>query len=191
MGLVAADWLAAEGAGAIVLNARRVREDAEAAIARLQEREVEVRVELGDVTEAGTAERLVARSGPEAGLPPLGGVIFCVGVFGDGVLANQTWSRFEEVMRPKALGRGGCTRRRGGWIWIVSCCIRRWWGWWGTRASRGMRRRTRIWTSWRVTGRRWDWRVSRLPGARGRRWARGRRTGPGSRGIWSGWGLAG
>ena len=103
VGLEVAGWLAARGAGTLVLNGRRppgVRE--REAVAALRGRGVEVRVEIADVTDGEAVEAMVARM--DAELPPLGGVIHSVGALSDGVLANQDWSRFEAVLGPKILG---------------------------------------------------------------------------------------
>ncbi|MYI88815.1 MAG: KR domain-containing protein, partial [Gammaproteobacteria bacterium] len=40
----------------------------------------------------------------DADMPPLGGVVHCVGVLSDGAIENQTWKRFEKVLWPKVLG---------------------------------------------------------------------------------------
>ena len=105
IGLEVARWLAERGAGAVVLNGRRAPDArAEAAVAALRERGVEVRVELADVTDGAAVDRLVAGIGPAAGLPPLGGVIHSVGALADASLVNQDWAGFERVLWPKVLG---------------------------------------------------------------------------------------
>ena len=103
IGCALAGWLAERGAGAIVLNGRRPPDpEAEETIAALRERGVTVRVELADVTDAGAVDAMFERIKGE--LPPLGGVIHSVGVLSDASLANQSWERFEQVLRPKVLG---------------------------------------------------------------------------------------
>ena len=103
IGLEVAGWLAERGAGAIVLNGRRAPDaGASAAVEELRERGAEVRVELADVTDEAAVRDLLDRM--DAELPPLGGVIHSVGVLSDAALVNQDWGRFEEVLRPKALG---------------------------------------------------------------------------------------
>ncbi|MDE2880982.1 MAG: type I polyketide synthase, partial [Acidobacteriota bacterium] len=109
MGRSVAEWLLTEGAGAVVLNGRREpRGTVETEIARLREqageRGAEVRVELGDVSDPAAVRDLVGRSGPAAGLPPLGGVFHCVGGLSDAALQNQDWAGFERVLGPKVLG---------------------------------------------------------------------------------------
>ena len=103
MGLAVAGWLGDLGAGAVVLNGRRAPEAAaEAAVASLRDRGVEVRVEIADVTDGAAVAAMLGRVEEE--LPPLGGVIHCAGVLSDGALVNLDWGRFEEVLRPKVLG---------------------------------------------------------------------------------------
>ena len=109
IGLRVADWLLGRGAGAVVLSGRRAPDAAAAEeVARLGSLGGEVRVEICDVTDGEAVDRLVsgigAGEGPNAGLPPLGGVIHSVGVLADASLGNQDWSGFERVLGPKALG---------------------------------------------------------------------------------------
>ena len=103
IGCAVAAWLADRGAGAIVLNGRRAPDAAAEEIIRgLRERGATVRVELADITDSAAVDRMLARVDRE--LPPLAGVIHSVGVLSDGALTNQTWDRFEEVLRPKIIG---------------------------------------------------------------------------------------
>ena len=106
LGLTVATWLVERQVGAIVLNGRKPPGPlAVQTIAALRARGAEIRVELGDIADAMSAERIVRSIGGEAsGLPPLGGVIHSAGVFWDGALTNHDWSRFEQILRPKVLG---------------------------------------------------------------------------------------
>ncbi len=103
IGCAVAEWLAEQGAGAIVLNGRRPP-DPEVAevIEALRERGVTVQVEIADVTEAEAIDRMLERI--DGTLPPLAGVLHSVGVLSDAALTNQSWERFEEVLWPKILG---------------------------------------------------------------------------------------
>ena len=102
IGIRVAGWLAAQGAGAIVLNGRRdPDEQVAAAISDLRSQGAEVRVEICDVRDAEAVDLLVAGASAET---PLGGVIHSVGVLSDGAVANQNWERFERVLWPKVLG---------------------------------------------------------------------------------------
>ena len=106
LGLASAEWLAGRGARALLLNGRRPPgKTAGEAIRRFRDGGVAVRVELGDVAEAGTVERLLARTnGPEAVLPPLGGVIHSAGTFGVASVGNHDRALLESVLRAKVLG---------------------------------------------------------------------------------------
>ena len=105
IGLAVADWLLGEGAGAVVLNGRRPPDPAAAeAVARLRDRGREARVALADVTDREAVSRLVAEIGPEADLPPLGGVVHSAGLLSDASLTNQDWAGFARVLGPKVLG---------------------------------------------------------------------------------------
>ncbi len=103
IGCAVAEWLAACGAGTIVLNGRRNPDaEAEAVIDDLRSRGVRIEVELADVTDSTAIDAMLARI--DASLPPLGGVIHSVGVLADAALTNQTWESFEQVLWPKILG---------------------------------------------------------------------------------------
>ena len=98
-----AGWLADRGAGTIVLNGRREPDDAaRRALEELRQRGVTVTVEIADVTDESAVEAMLQRVGSE--LPPLAGVIHSVGVLSDASIQNQSWERFERVLRPKVLG---------------------------------------------------------------------------------------
>ena len=103
IGLEVARWLADAHAGAIVLNGRREPGPRERdAVKALQERGVEVRVEIADITDGTAVEAMLSKI--EAQLPPLGGVFHSVGVLADAAVTNLDWTRFERVLWPKALG---------------------------------------------------------------------------------------
>ena len=103
IGCAVARWLVEQGAGAVVLNGRRDPDpEAEAVIRELREAGADVRVEIADVTDFAAVDAMLARI--DQGPMPLGGVIHSVGVLSDGVIENQTWDRFEQVLWPKVLG---------------------------------------------------------------------------------------
>ena len=103
IGIAVAAWMAEHGAGAIVLNGRRDPDpEAAEAIEALREAGARVEVELADMTDTAAIDAMLARI--DARLPPLGGVIHSVGVLADAALTNQTWERFETVLRPKIVG---------------------------------------------------------------------------------------
>ena len=103
IGCAVAEWLADHGAGVIVLNGRRDPDpEAQEAIDALRSRGVRIEVELADVTDTAAIDPMLERI--DANLPPLGGVIHSVGVLSDAALTNQTWTSFEQVLRPKIVG---------------------------------------------------------------------------------------
>ena len=103
IGCEVARWLAGCGAGTIVLNGRRAPDpDAVEVMRELRDDGVDIRVELADMTDPAAVNEMLARI--DATLPALGGVIHSVGVLSDGVIENQTWERFEQVLWPKVLG---------------------------------------------------------------------------------------
>ena len=103
LGREIAVWLADRGAGAIVLNGRRHPDaGARKTIESLRDRGVLVSEEVADVQDAAEVEGMLARI--DAEMPPLAGVVHCVGVLADGSVENQSWDRFERVLWPKMLG---------------------------------------------------------------------------------------
>jgi acyl transferase domain-containing protein/acyl carrier protein len=102
LGLLAAQWLASEGARRLLLAARGAPDDnCQAAITALQAAGVSVDTIAADVGSESGIEQIMDRL---AGISPLGGIIHCAGVLDDGVLAKQTLARFAAVMAPKADG---------------------------------------------------------------------------------------
>jgi NADPH:quinone reductase-like Zn-dependent oxidoreductase/acyl carrier protein len=103
-GLETARWMAAQGAGTLILASRRGVPDADAAPVLDEIRRLGVRVEARvlDVADPAAVRVLVAEIG--ATLPPLRGVVHAAMVLDDAVLANQTPERLAAVMAPKAAG---------------------------------------------------------------------------------------
>jgi len=100
LGLHVADWLADRGARSILLMGRNAPSDAaEAHIAELRGRGVEVRVVAGDVTSRADVEALVASTEP-----PLRGVVHAAGIVEDALLARHDAARLGRVLAPKADG---------------------------------------------------------------------------------------
>ena len=103
LGLLVARWMVSKGAKNLVLVGRRSAD--EAAREKLTELEMagaKVLVEEADVSDL-TAMTRVLRNIEKSKLP-LAGIIHSAGMLSDGVLLNQTWSSFEQVMAPKVLG---------------------------------------------------------------------------------------
>jgi len=104
LGLAVARWMTERGARHIALLGRRgaASEDARRVVAELRASGSDVVVLEGDVSReqdvAAAFERIAAS------MPPLCGVVHAAGTLSDGALLQQTWERFESVMRPKLDG---------------------------------------------------------------------------------------
>ena len=105
IGRTVAQWLADKGATTIILNGRRAPDpSAEKVISLLREQGITVQVELADMSIPSSIDDMLTRIRENEELPPLGGIIHSVGVISDGILTNQNWQRFEQVLPPKILG---------------------------------------------------------------------------------------
>ncbi len=103
LGLQAAQWLAQAGARYLVLIGRRPpSEAAQAVITELQAAGVQVQVELGDIAQPQDVAKILETIG--GSLPSLRGILHAAGVLQDGLLAQQTWDSFVNVMAPKVDG---------------------------------------------------------------------------------------
>ena len=123
LGLRLAKWLVNQGARSLVLLSRRSPNvEAQQAIETLQQevqsqfhqhsqhqeleqelgQELDIIVETADVTEpialAEVFDRILARG------QRLRGVIHAAGVLDDGLVTQQSWEQFEQVLRPKTIG---------------------------------------------------------------------------------------
>ncbi len=103
LGRSVARWLSSRGARHLVLAGRRGAAGADPAFVReLKASGVEVELAQADVSSERDVFELVARI--EATMPPLGGVVHAAGTLDDGVLVQQSWTRFEKVLAPKVAG---------------------------------------------------------------------------------------
>ncbi|AOX04379.1 hypothetical protein BJP34_17855 [Moorena producens PAL-8-15-08-1] len=103
LGLLVANWMVSKGAKHLILLGRRSPDDAtRKKITELEMAGAEVVVEKADVTDLESMKGVWQRI--EESNRPLGGVIHSVMVLSNGVLRNQTWSSFEQVMEPKVQG---------------------------------------------------------------------------------------
>ena len=103
LGLVTAQWIADHGATHLVLVGRsEPSATATTAIREMEAKGVQVVVSRGDVSDRTFLEQLLSRFGQT--MPDLRGIIHAAGTLDDGVLAQQTWERFERVMAPKVDG---------------------------------------------------------------------------------------
>ncbi|MEB3048571.1 type I polyketide synthase [Mycolicibacter sp. MYC123] len=102
LGIVVARWLAARGAGRIILNGRsELSEEQRAVLAELSA-QTEAMFVPGDISAPGVAELLVAAA-EETGMP-LRGVVHAAGVLGDGLVTAVTRESLESVWSAKAVG---------------------------------------------------------------------------------------
>ncbi|MBL8663133.1 MAG: SDR family NAD(P)-dependent oxidoreductase [Candidatus Odyssella sp.] len=103
-GLAVADWLAARGAGRIVLMSRSGAStpDAKAGVAALKRRGTEVLIVRGDVAARADVDRAVALAG--RGGKPLRGIFHCAMVLDDGFIRQLDLSRLRAVLGPKLAG---------------------------------------------------------------------------------------
>ncbi|WP_346009780.1 type I polyketide synthase [Streptomyces sp. SID1328] len=110
LGLATARWLTEQGAGRVVLNGRRTPSSETArAISDLGG---DTTVVLGDISQPGTAERLV-EAATEGGLP-LRGVVHCAMVLDDAALNTIRDDQLERVWAPKVTGAWNLHRATAG-----------------------------------------------------------------------------
>ncbi|MEG4499882.1 SDR family NAD(P)-dependent oxidoreductase [Microcoleus sp. F10-C6] len=103
LGLKVAQWMLEQGAKHLVLMSRRgVSAIAQEAIAQLEQAGTQVNVVKGDVANPSDVARILAEI--QATGIPLRGIVHAAGVLDDGVLLQQNWERFTQVMSPKVEG---------------------------------------------------------------------------------------
>ncbi|NEP57199.1 MAG: SDR family NAD(P)-dependent oxidoreductase [Symploca sp. SIO2G7] len=103
LGLLVARWMVERGARHLVLVGRRSPDNATSQkITELEMAGAQVVVEKADVSELESMTRVLHQI--EQSQIPLAGVIHSAGMLSDGVLQNQSWSSFEQVMAPKVQG---------------------------------------------------------------------------------------
>lgn len=103
IGLRIVQWLAAKGAGHLLLPSRKQpAEDATRVLDSLRASGVEAQVVIADVSDAAAVDGLFRQA--SARLPPVAGVIHAAGALDDGMLTQQSWERFLTVYGPKVLG---------------------------------------------------------------------------------------
>jgi polyketide synthase 5 len=103
LGLFLAEKMAAAGCGRIILNGRSApKPETLRIVEKLRRAGTEVEVELGDVSESGTAARLVA-SATATGMP-LRGVLHAAAVIEDATLGSITDALIDRDWAPKVMG---------------------------------------------------------------------------------------
>lgn len=102
IGLAVARWLVDRGAGRVVLNGRSAPSEAAGKVVAELGEHAEIVVELGDVAEAGVADRLVVAA--QQGGRSLRGVIHSAAVLDDELVAGLTKDSLDRIWAPKAVG---------------------------------------------------------------------------------------
>jgi acyl transferase domain-containing protein/NAD(P)-dependent dehydrogenase (short-subunit alcohol dehydrogenase family) len=103
LGLATARWMAGEGAGNIVLMGRHPpNPEANAVLNELTRGGARIAIEKCDVSDE--AELTASLNRISRSMLPLRGIVHAAGVLDDGILEQQTWSRFAGVMAPKVCG---------------------------------------------------------------------------------------
>jgi acyl transferase domain-containing protein len=113
LGLKAAAWMASHGARNLVLVSRKApSEEALGVIEDLQRGGVRVDVYAADVGSMPQIEEVFRKV--QDTRPIIGGIIHAAGVLDDGIIAQQTWERFQKVMLPKVAGAWNLHRLTAG-----------------------------------------------------------------------------
>jgi NADPH:quinone reductase-like Zn-dependent oxidoreductase/acyl carrier protein len=103
LGLEVARHLVSRGARHLVLAGRSAPSaDAADTIAELERAGATIVAARADVSRAADVAAMLEQI--DGRMPPLAGVVHAAGVLDDGVLAEQTWARFETVLAPKLAG---------------------------------------------------------------------------------------
>ena len=103
LGLIVARWMVERGARYLVLLGRSKPSNfAQRQIEALEKEGANVIVQQADVCQYSSMAKVFNYINQS--LPPLAGVIHSVGVLEDGVLQQQSWTRFAKVMNPKVQG---------------------------------------------------------------------------------------
>ncbi len=103
LGLQVAQWLVEQGAKQLVLLGRRVPSDiSQETIEHLEKQGAQVLTAQADVAQLDELRSVFERI--QTSLPPLRGIFHTAGILQDGILQQQTWENFEQVMAPKVRG---------------------------------------------------------------------------------------
>lgn len=103
LGLKVAHWMVEQGARHLVLTGRSGASSAtQEAVSQLEQAGAKVLVIKADVSNPEDVARVLEEV--KASQPPLRGIVHAAGVLDDGVLLQQTWDRFAQVMAPKVKG---------------------------------------------------------------------------------------
>jgi myxalamid-type polyketide synthase MxaE and MxaD len=103
LGIAVAQWMAARGAGYLVLMGRSApSDDSRKIIVDMENKGAHITIFQGDVADRESLEAIFDRMAAEG--KPLRGIVHCAGTLDDGILLQQTWDRFRRAMRAKVYG---------------------------------------------------------------------------------------
>jgi malonyl CoA-acyl carrier protein transacylase len=103
LGLNVARWMVERGVRQLVLTSRRgASSPVQETLSQLEQTGAKVVVAQADVSEEGDMVRILEEI--EASMPPLRGIVHAAGVLDDGILLQQDWERFTQVIAPKVKG---------------------------------------------------------------------------------------
>ena len=103
LGLLVARWMVEKGVRHLVLVGRRTPEgEARAKVTELEQAGVQIVLETADVSDFAAMAAVVDRINQSN--HSLSGIMHAAGLLSDGVLQNQSWASFEQVMAPKVQG---------------------------------------------------------------------------------------
>ncbi|MBG1258279.1 type I polyketide synthase [Nostoc sp. BAE] len=103
LGLKVAQWMVEQGARHLMLTGRK-QPSAEVlqAIAQMENMGAKIAIAQGDVAQWSDMVRVFEEI--KTSMPPLGGIIHAAGMLHDGILRQQEWKSFEQVMAAKVKG---------------------------------------------------------------------------------------
>lgn len=103
LGLRTAEWMAASGARHLFLMGRSgATSEAQTTIRKMEDAGTNIRIVAGDVGKVDDLRSVLDQM--VADQPRIGGIMHCAGVIDDGVLLQQDWLRFANVMHAKVTG---------------------------------------------------------------------------------------
>ncbi len=103
LGLSTAAWLVAQGARHLLLTSRgEAAKEALEAVSRMKQAGAQVLLMRADVSDMQALTEVFHKI--DTALPPLRGVMHCAGSIEDGMLAEQSWQRFKQVLPAKIQG---------------------------------------------------------------------------------------
>ncbi|MBM7846592.1 type I polyketide synthase [Herpetosiphon giganteus] len=103
LGLLSAGWLIEQGARSLVLLGRHTANSiAQKQIDAWQQQGIQIKTQASDVSDVAQVQAVIERI--QAEMLPLRGIFHAAGVLHDGVIRQQRWEHFSEVLAPKANG---------------------------------------------------------------------------------------